>query len=137
MAKKKTWAEKLHCGKTPHVKEIDKAFADIPAGAQMYISSPEEINEFVKGIAKGQFITPKEMRAALAKAGGAEHTCPVSTGIFLRIASEAAYEEHLQGKDLSEITPFWRVVEPDSDLAKKLECGTEFIRLARDSELAA
>ena len=137
MAKSKTWAEKLHCGKTPHIKQIDKAFAGIPAGAQMYISSPEEVNEFVKGITKGEFMTPKDMRAALAKAGGAEHTCPVSTGIFLRIASEAAYEEHLQGKDVSKITPFWRVVEPDSDLAKKLECGTEFIRLARESELAS
>ena len=64
----------------------------------MYISSPEEVNEFVKGITKGEFMTPKDMRAALAKAGGAEHTCPVSTGIFLRIASEAAYEEHLRAK---------------------------------------
>ena len=63
MAKKKTWVEKLHCGKAPHIKKIDKAFAGIPVGSQMYISSPEEVNEFVKGIAKGQFMTPKDMRA--------------------------------------------------------------------------
>ena len=132
----KTWHEKLHCGKVPHTKQIEKSFAGIPAGAQMYISTPLEIDAYLKRIPRGMVVTPKQMRTDLAAANKADHTCPVSTGIFLRIASEAAFEVHRQGEVISAITPFWRVVEPDSDLAKKLACGKAFIEEQRAAEAA-
>ena len=49
------------------------------------------------------------------------------TGIFLRIVSEASYEEYDNGIDLNTITPFWRMVNPNSKLAGKLACGIDFI----------
>ena len=52
-------------------------------------------------------------------------SCPMVTGIALRIVSEASYEEYNLG--LENITPFWRVVSPSSALAKKLYCGIDFI----------
>ena len=54
-------------------------------------------------------------------------TCPVVTGISLRIISEAAFEEYQMDQILDTITPFWRVVDPDSKLAGKLACGVDFI----------
>ena len=54
-------------------------------------------------------------------------SCPMVTGISLRIVSEAAYEEYQKNMKLDQITPFWRVVEPDSNLAHKLTCGVNFI----------
>ena len=36
----------------------------------------------------------------------ADNTCPVTIGIFLRIVSEASYEELKSGKGIEEVTPF-------------------------------
>ncbi|GIS53290.1 hypothetical protein Ct9H90mP29_03320 [bacterium] len=57
----------------------------------------------------------------------AEMTCPVVTGINMRIISESAFEEYNVHNDIDKITPFWRVVEPDSKLAGRLACGIDFI----------
>ncbi|XVJ51433.1 MAG: hypothetical protein HEQ32_04895 [Vampirovibrio sp.] len=122
-SKKKSWIEKRDCGKVPHVTVIDKAFAGIPAGSKLLISSPLEIDAFVRDIPKGKQVEPAEMRQILAKRHKADATCPVSTGIFLRIVTEAALEEYNQGKPLSSVAPFWRTVSPSSALAKKLSIG--------------
>ena len=44
-------------------------------------------------------------------------TCPITTGIFVRICAEAAEEEKKLGK--KKITPWWRVINPDGSLNKK------------------
>ena len=137
MTRKKSWIEKRCSGKRPFKKRIDKPFAGIPAGALMYISTPEEIDSYLKQTSPGQVILPSAMREELAQAGGAEYTCPVSTGIFLRIVAEAACEEQHNGRALDEIAPFWRIIDPDSDLAGKLSCGADFIRTRREAELSA
>lgn len=76
------------------------------------------------------------LRLALAKDRGAEATCPLTTSIFLRIAAEAAWDEMEAGAALANITPFWRVVDPKSDLAKKLRCGPDWIAHQREMEAA-
>jgi hypothetical protein len=129
-----TWHDKLHCGKTSQIKVIDKPFAGIPAGAVMYISTPFEIHTYLQHIPAGDFITPQRMRNDLAQKNNAEYTCPVSTGTFLRIATEAAYEQHQLGSPINDIAPFWRVIAPDSNLAKKLTCGVDFLVTARSKE---
>ena len=75
----------------------------------------------------------KTMRKDIALAHNADVTCPVTTGIFLRIVAEFAYEQLKEGK--TNITPFWRVVNPRSDLAKKLACGPTFIQEMRALEI--
>ena len=93
----------------------------------MLIASPSIIDEYVESILFGEFIEPLKMRDDLAKEFQADKTCPFTTGIFLRIASEASYEEYDTGIDLDAITPFWRMVNPNSKLAEKLACGIDFI----------
>lgn len=136
-AKKKSWIEKRECGKAPHVKVIDKSFAGIAAGSKMLISSPQEIDDFCNKIPKGKFIEPSQMRHELAKKHKADATCPVTTGIFLRIVAEAALEEYSQGKPANKITPFWRAVDGQSALAKKLSADANHMdilkKLAGDS----
>ena len=51
----------------------------------------------------------------------------VTAGIFLRIVSEASYEEYDAVIDLDDITPFWKMVNPNSKLAENLACGIDFI----------
>jgi len=54
----------------------------------------------------------------------------------LRIVAEANYEKLQQGKRIEEITPFWRAIEPNSVLAKKLTCGQDFILQQIEKEIA-
>jgi hypothetical protein len=119
--KKKSWVQKRDCGKVPHVTIIDKAFAGIPAGSKLLISSPLEIDQFVRSVPKGKIIEPQDMRKELAKHHQADATCPVSTGIFLRIVAEAALEEYKSGMNLSKIAPFWRVIKQGTPLSKKVK----------------
>ena len=74
------------------------------------------------------------MRENLAKKYKADKTCPVTTGIFLRIVSEASYEEYRSGYDLETIAPFWRIVKLNSKLAGKLACGMDFIAKRQTEE---
>ena len=123
----KSWAEKRDTNKEIQVKINDKKFADIPAGTRMLIPSPKIVDDFVKTIPNGSFMSTKDLRNRLAIQYDAEMTCPLVTGIFLRIISEAAYEKYQLDKNIEKITPFWRVVDPDSRLANKLTFGTEFL----------
>ena len=127
MAMKKTWLDKLNETKEPKIKRIDIDFADIPAGSNMLIATPKIIDNYIQEIGVGKRIDTKTLRKDLALAHNADYTCPVTTGIFLRIVAEANYEKLQQGKHLEEITPFWRVIEPNSTLAKKLTFGQDFL----------
>ena len=131
---RKTWHEKLHSDKPHKVARLDKKFADMPEGCLMFIATPLIVDDYIKEIPYGQHKELKAMRAELAQAYGADKTCPVTAGIFLRIASEAAYEEYVSGKKESEITPFWRMLQPGMKIVSKLACGEEFIRVQRKKE---
>ena len=59
---------------------------------------------------------------------------PASTAIFLRIVAEAAWEALQSGAQLQQVTPFWRIVEPGSKLARKLSVDPAFLSERRDQE---
>ena len=134
MATKKIWTEKLNCDKKPKIKRIDFDFADIPANSNMFIATPLLIDNYVKQISKGKKVTAQTMRKDLAIENKADYTCPVTTGIFLRIVAEAGFEKYQRTNSLKGVTPFWRVVEPNSALAKKLTFGQDFIVKQRQAE---
>jgi hypothetical protein len=50
--------------------------------------------------------------------------------------AEANYEKLQQGKNVEEITPFWRAIEPNSVLAKKLTFGQDFLLQQIEKESA-
>ena len=136
MAMKKTWLDKLNETKEPKIKRIDIDFADIPAGSNMFIATPKIIDKYIQEIGVGKRIDTKTLRKDLALAHNADSTCPVTTGIFLRIVAEANYEKLQQGKNVEEITPFWRAIEPNSVLAKKLTFGQDFLLQQIEKESA-
>jgi hypothetical protein len=130
--KRKTWVQKRDAAKAPHVVKLEKPFAGLPSGAALLISSPQEIDAYVRTLKPGQTGDVLAMRAALAKAHRAQTTCPLTTGIFLRIVAEAALEEIVAGKP--DVASFWRIVDPKSPLAKKLSCGPDHIAALRAAE---
>ena len=128
----KSWKEKLNVDRSFVVKRLDKNFSDMKVGENMLIATPKIIDEYIKQIPKGININIKTLRNDLALTYNADTTCPVTTGIFLRIVSEAAYEDLLNGE--KNITPFWRVVDHESKTASKLACGINFIKKRRSEE---
>ncbi len=123
MKTKTTWREK--------VSRITEAeLVDIPDKMQlrfgrgrMLIPRPVDIEKLIGTIRKGKLITKSELRKRLAADAGADVTCPLTTGIFLRIVSEAAEEDLASGK--KKIAPYWRVVGDKGELNEKISGGAE------------
>lgn len=132
--KRKTWQQKLHDGKKPHVNIADKDFAGVRAGQRLLIPTPELIDGYIRQVPKGKAVDSLTLRNDLAMKHGAEVTCPLTTGIFLRIVAEAAHEVYLAGWPIEKITPFWRVMDEKSPTAKKLTFGTAFLKAQRKEE---
>ena len=63
-------------------------------------------------------MTIKELRTKLAEDFDADYTCPLTAGIFLRIAAEAA-EEMTTAGNRPEL-PWWRVIPDDHRLNNRL-----------------
>ena len=131
---KKTWIQKRDTDKQSKVKVLEKKFADMPEGCRMFIATPKIIDAYLRSIPLGTSVELSTMRKDLALSNDAEMTCPVTTGIFLRVASEAALEELALGKTVDEVAPFWRVVKAESKLAAKLNCDLSFIQEQRALE---
>jgi len=128
-----SWTEKLNCSKAPLKKRFEKSVAGMPAGALMYISTPQEIDAYIRQIPRGQSVSVQQMRVDLANSNKADCTCPLTTGIFLRIVAEAAFET-INGGNSPDTTPFWRVIEPKASIVKKLSFDGAFIQQMRDEE---
>lgn len=117
---KTTWREKLErdCSKlVPIPPAMQKRFG---AGT-ILIPRPLDVDALIRSIPRGQLITQTHIRTLLAKRYGADVTCPLTTGIFVRIAAEAAEEDRRAGTQ--QITPYWRVVRDDGTLLEKLPGG--------------
>nr|WP_294904715.1 hypothetical protein [uncultured Lacibacter sp.] len=132
--KRKTWIEKRDLSKEAKVEVLDKDFADMKIGEKMLVTTPQIVDAYIRHIPKGREGSLLQMRKDLAAEYHADKTCPVTSGIFLRIVAEAAYEELQQGKPASKITPFWRIITEKSPAAKKLSFGTDFLTEQRKKE---
>lgn len=118
----------------PTTTVVDKPMMGTPAGARLLIATPMIVQDYMRGIPSGETRTMAQMRAELAQRFQADATCPLTSGIFARIVAEAALDERTAGKPENQITPFWRLVDPKSQLAKKLSCGIEYVEARRSAE---
>lgn len=132
--KRKTWQEKLDIDRKPLIEKADKDFAGVKTGQIMLIPTPQLVDAYIRQIPPGKKVDIATVRKDLAAEYHAEVTCPLTTGIFLRIAAEAAYEAYEKGTPITKITPFWRVIDEKSPTAKKLSFGTAFLKEQRSKE---
>jgi hypothetical protein len=126
-SKKKSWQEKLNIDQQPHIEKVLKDFGGVKKGQIMVVPTPKVVDAYIRQIPEGQITDITTIRNDIAREYHAEVTCPLTTGIFLRISAEAAYEEYVNGTPIEKITPFWRAIRRDSTTAKKLSFGTEFL----------
>ncbi len=118
----RTAVDKRDHADPPRVETLTEAKGNYPPG-KMLISSPIEIDALVRRVPEGRVLTMAALRANLAKAHRADYTCPLTTGIFLRIVAEAAEEERAARGGV--VAPYWRVVRDDGALIETLPGGTE------------
>ena len=67
--------------------------------------------------------TINHIRSALARKHGATIGCPITTGLFARIAAGAAAEDEAEGR--KRITPFWRTLKSQGELNPKYPGGIQ------------
>lgn len=121
----KSWKEKFFSKKDFNIKTIEKSFWGYEANSKMLIPTPLMIQDYINQIKSGNISAIETMRNDLAIEYGADFTCPMTTGIFLKIVAEYNYENRSQ-KDF-QICPFWRIIDPNSKLAGKLSFGAAFL----------
>jgi hypothetical protein len=134
MGRTKSWQEMFDGAKAAHVSVLRSPFAGVPAGGRLFIADPASLADWISSIPSGRTQSVAELRRTMAARNGADATCPASTGVFLRIVAERACEQIASGRQAAEVTPFWRVIEPQSALAAKLSCGADFIATQREIE---
>ena len=120
------WRVKLekdrdHAGPLPKVVPIPPKMAKRLGAGTLLIPRPLDVDAEVRKVRPGKLITVSRIRQRLADRFGASTTCPLCTGIFLRIAAEAAEEDRRAGK--TRITPYWRVVRDNGGLNEKFPGG--------------
>jgi len=122
---RKSWREKLENPPAGLPKVVDgpakweKRFG----GRRVLVPTPLLVDGLIRQVPKRKLITVGQIRRRLAKQFNADSTCPLTTGIFVRITAETAEEDLRAGR--KQITPYWRVVKDDGSLNPKLPGGVE------------
>ena len=114
------WREKLEKPQEPKVVDIPSKMARLGTG-RMLVPTPKLVDALIRQVPKGKLVTVSELRRKLAADFAVEVACPLTTGIFVRIAAEAAEEDRTNGRQ--RITPYWRVVKDDGSLNPKFPGG--------------
>ena len=89
----------------------------------MLIPTPLGVDALIRKVERGKLISDKQIRERLASNFHADLTCPMTTGIFIRIVAETAEEDLRNGRE--QITPYWRVIKPDGSLNEKFPGAVE------------
>ncbi len=119
---RKSWQEKLADSKDlPKVVEITDKMSKRWGTGTVVVPAPKEVDEIMKRVPKGKLITINQIRAILAQKHGATIACPITTGIFARIAASAAEEAAAAGE--KDITPYWRTLKAGGVINEKYPGG--------------
>jgi hypothetical protein len=122
---KKSWREKLENPPPglPKVVTVPPDWEKRMGGSRVLVPTPLQVDGLIRKVRKGRLATVKQIRGQLANDSKADSTCPLTTGIHLRIVSEAAEEDRAKGK--KQITPYWRIIKDDGTLNPKFPGGVE------------
>jgi alkylated DNA nucleotide flippase Atl1 len=122
--KRKSWREKLADDKDfPRIVPIEGKLRERWGEGTCLIPRPRDVAEVMRRVPPGKVITVDRIRAHLARTHGATISCPLTTGIFARIAAEAAAEDEAEGKAPS--TPYWRTLKTGGEINPKYPGGAE------------
>jgi 6-O-methylguanine DNA methyltransferase, DNA binding domain len=115
-----SWREKIDKPQDVKIVKVPPKMSRFGSGT-MLIPTPKLIDAMIRKVPKGKLVTVSELRRKLARDFRTDVTCPLTTGIFVRIAAEAAEEDRVNGK--KRIAPYWRVIKDDGSMNPKLPGG--------------
>lgn len=115
-----SWREKLEKPQEPKLVKVPPKMTRFGKG-MMLIPTPLLVDGVVRRVPKGKLITVGRIREKLSRDHKANVTCPLTTGIFLRIVAEAAEEDRALG--VKRVSPYWRVVRDDGGLNPQFPGG--------------
>jgi hypothetical protein len=123
--RRKSWREKFESPPTglPKVVSGPPSWEKTFGGRRVLVPTPLLVDDLIRKVPKGKLVTVSQIRERLAKDFNADSTCPLTTGIHIRIAAEVAEEDLKMRK--KEITPYWRVLKADGSLNPKFPGGVE------------
>ena len=117
-----SWREKLERPQEARLVKVPPKMSRFGKG-MMLIPTPSLVNGLLRKVPRGKLVTVGTIREKLARDHEADVTCPLTTGIFVRIVAEAAEED--RGQNKKGITPYWRVVRDDGSLNPKFPGGID------------
>jgi len=124
MTKRKSWCEKLKDSKgLPRVEKVTGKMSKRWGTGTFVIPAPMEVDEMMRRVPEGKLVTINGIRVALAKKHKADFGCPITTGIFARIAAGAAEEQKQAGAKA--ITPYWRTLKVGGVINEKYPGGAD------------
>ena len=114
----KSWREKLEKVEgLPKIVAIPKKMEKRLGKGKLLVPKPLDVDALIRKVKREKLVTQEQIREKLARDFKVNVTCPITTGIFVRIAAEAAEEDLRNGK--KQITPYWRVIKGDGRLNEK------------------
>ena len=116
------WREKMERPQEPKLVRVPPKMSQFGKG-MMLIPTPKLVDEIVRQVPRGRLVTVGEIRRKLAADFSADVTCPLTTGIFIRIVAEASEEDRANGR--KRVAPYWRVIKDDGSLNPKFPGGVE------------
>jgi alkylated DNA nucleotide flippase Atl1 len=120
---RKTARQKLDAVHPSHGRpfRIPRAMQKSLGRGTMIVPRPRDVEAVMRRVPRGRLITLTQIRARLARAAGVDECCPLTTGIFARLAAEAAQDDAAAGK--SRITAWWRTIRDNGKLVDKFPGG--------------
>jgi len=121
------WRVKLEKITEAKIVDVPVKWQKQYGSGKMIIAKPLDVDALIRKVRKGKLVTVQLLRKKIANDYSKTHnglevvTCPLTTGIFVRIISECANEDLQQGK--KNVTPYWRVVKDGGSLFEKLPGG--------------
>src|SRR5215467_8302321 len=117
------WRQKLERQQEAKIVQVPPCMQKRFGKGTMVIPRPLDVDALIRQVPKGKLVTVAQLREELARRCKANVACPLTTGIFIRIAAEAAEEERRSGKKI--VTPYWRVLTHEGRLNPKFPGGVE------------
>lgn len=121
MRTRTSWREKLERVHAAKIVPVPPRMQEQLGAGTLLIPTPLDVDAIIRRVPSGKLTTVGRIRRALARDAGADVACPLTTGIFLRIAAEAAEEDRTRGA--KQVTPYWRVVRDNGALIDKFPGG--------------
>jgi alkylated DNA nucleotide flippase Atl1 len=113
----KSWADKMNKPELPKIVNLPPDGAKKMGGKTMVVAPPSAVAKLMAKVPEGKIATVAELRGALARQFKTETACPLTTGIFIWLAANAAAESG------DAKFPFWRTTKAKGELVAKYPGG--------------